>query len=552
MAKIVSRLAEHIPTRMFVRVVALQYRLFEPEIGHLKSFVPADKMAIDVGTWWGPWSWWLARRVPHVEAFEPNRAIYDELRPVLPANVTLNQVALSDGRGQSSLWSPSRELGTEGRSSLLAEGHTDWVEQKVETLPLDVFGFSDVGFVKIDVEGYELSVLKGASALLEKERPNVLVEVEQAHQSGTHMDQVFAFLTDLGYQGFFLQRGTWFPLSDFDREEARRLGEKHRTMGLLRSGFARKRYINNFLFLQSDQVHMLDGSAHRKTVGSSDSDIPRDWRGRRVVGSRYARHGRQHARDAWFRFLRRGKYLLGHDPLTLPVLLRLTPMGISRQITEHTDLVVEGFPRAGNTFTVSALQDATAHRIRIASHVHHPAQVKQAVLRGIPTVLLIREPVPMLSSYLTFGQHARPAEVIREYISYYGELIHYVDQVLVADFSETVVNLSSVIERINQRFGMDIPAFDQSSENTERVLDELARYHGLVHSERDPIEVVPRPRVEREQTLQQLRTELLSPQYESLLSRANDLYEFYVSKAEQQRREFERMRQRNPGDKSPC
>jgi FkbM family methyltransferase len=244
-------------------MVALHYRLFEPELGQLEHFVPADKMAIDVGTWWGPWTMWLARRVPHVESFEPNKSICDALQPVLPENVMLNRVALSEDRGLSSLWSPSRELGTEGRSSLIKEGHAHWTEQTVETAPLDEFGYSDVGFIKIDVEGYELSVLRGAITLLEKERPNVLVEVEQAHQSGRHMDQVFAFLTDLGYEGLFFSHGVWQPLEEFDREEARRLGEKHKSMGMLRVVLSRERYINNFLFVQKDQVQSLTGRQSR-------------------------------------------------------------------------------------------------------------------------------------------------------------------------------------------------------------------------------------------------------------------------------------------------
>jgi hypothetical protein len=109
------------------------------------------------------------------------------------------------------------------------------------------------------------------------------------------------------------------------------------------------------------------------------------------------------ARGAVLRSLRRGKYLLGHDPWTLPVLLRFTPTGISRQITEHTDLVVEGFPRSGNTFMVTALQQVTDHRLRIASHVHHPAQVKLAYLRNVPTVLVVREPLDTLCTAWSAG-----------------------------------------------------------------------------------------------------------------------------------------------------
>jgi FkbM family methyltransferase len=223
--------------------------MFEPELRHLSSFVPPDRMAIDVGTWWGPWSWWLAKRVARVEAFEPNASICNTLNDILPSNVTLHNVALSDARGEASLWSPSSELGTEGRSTLVGDGTSGWLPQRVETAPLDDFGFSDVGFVKIDVEGSELSVLQGARALLEKEKPTLLVEVEEAHQAPDGMDRIFDYLKDLNYQGKFLRRGHWCPLSEFDRAEARRIGQHRKHMGLLRSSLAREPYVHNFVFV---------------------------------------------------------------------------------------------------------------------------------------------------------------------------------------------------------------------------------------------------------------------------------------------------------------
>lgn len=249
MGSVISGVASHLPPKTFVRLVALQYLMFEPELRHMSSFVPPDRMAIDVGTWWGPWSWWLAKRVPRVEAFEPNASIYNTLNAILPSNVTLHNVALSDARGEASLWSPSSELGTEGRSTLVGDGRSGWLQQRVETVPLDELGYSDVGFVKIDVEGSELSVLRGARALLQEERPTLLVEVEDAHQSPDGMDSIFEYVKDLGYQGKFLRRGHWHPLTEFDREEARRIGQRRKRMGLLRSSLAREPYVHNFLFV---------------------------------------------------------------------------------------------------------------------------------------------------------------------------------------------------------------------------------------------------------------------------------------------------------------
>ena len=241
------------------------------------------------------------------------------------------------------------------------------------------------------------------------------------------------------------------------------------------------------------------------------------------------------ARYSGRRLMRHGKYLLGHDPLFLPILLRLTPLGISRQITPSTELVVEGFPRSGNTFTVFALQDAAANQIRLSSHVHHPSQVKHAVVKGVPVVLVVREPIAVLSSYLTYGPHGRAPDVLKEYYSYHQELVPYVDRILVLDFDEIVSDMPAVITRINRRFSLKIPPFDQSPENVELVFAEIARQHHLVHPRLESDHVAPRPTEARRKIADQYRAALLDPKNNALRERCESVYEFFAGKALEQR-----------------
>ena len=114
---------------------------------------------------------------------------------------------------------------------------------------LDEFDLVDVGFVKIDVEGHELPVLLGSAELIDRERPNVLVEIEDAHHSGDEIEDVFSFFAQRGYSGTFFAQKKWFPLSDFDRDKAQRAGEFAKSTGMLRSTvMSSDRYIHNFLF----------------------------------------------------------------------------------------------------------------------------------------------------------------------------------------------------------------------------------------------------------------------------------------------------------------
>ncbi|MGO8873613.1 MAG: FkbM family methyltransferase, partial [Acidimicrobiales bacterium] len=169
-----------VPVGLVVPAIAWQFRYLEPELGRLGELVPRDRGAVDAGVWWGPWTWWLARRVPRVDSFEPNLDLVARLESVMPPNVTLHSVALSDRTGEADLWVPSGGTGTEGRGSLEPAGRigSGWRQQPAFTSRLDEFELGDVGFVKIDVEGHEFPVLQGATKLLELQRPTVMVEIE--------------------------------------------------------------------------------------------------------------------------------------------------------------------------------------------------------------------------------------------------------------------------------------------------------------------------------------------------------------------------------------
>lgn len=218
--------------------------------------------------------------------------------------------------------------------------------------------------------------------------------------------------------------------------------------------------------------------------------------------------------------MRRAKYLMGEHPITLPILLRMTPIGMSRRITERTRLVVEGFPRSGNTFASYAIWHAAGSDFPLSSHVHHLAQLKLATRRGLPTVLVVREPLATLASYLIAGPHGRPKGVLKEYLSYYEGALPMLSDVLVVDFTEITGDMGAVIDRINARFDLDIPAFDHTPETVAAVFDTIQHTDALGMGEAG----VARPSEERSADNARRRAELQAPELAPLLARANELY----------------------------
>jgi hypothetical protein len=93
-----------------------------------------------------------------------------------------------------------------------------------------------VAFMKIDVEGHELSLLRGGRTLLAKDRPILQVEVEARHAGDAVADLATLLLDELGYRASELVDGQLIPV-DPERWNADSLNR--RPDGA---------YTNNFLF----------------------------------------------------------------------------------------------------------------------------------------------------------------------------------------------------------------------------------------------------------------------------------------------------------------
>ncbi|HEX7247504.1 MAG TPA: hypothetical protein VF351_05320, partial [Actinomycetota bacterium] len=73
----------------------------------------------------------------------------------------------------------------------------------------------------------------------------------------------------------------------------------------------------------------------------------------------------------------------------LPLLRRRQPQST---IGPDTQVVIDGFTRSASTFAVIAFQLAQDDHVRLAHHLHAPAQLLAATRAGLPTLMPIRPP----------------------------------------------------------------------------------------------------------------------------------------------------------------
>jgi FkbM family methyltransferase len=151
------------------------------ETAMVKAQLRAGMVTLDVGANIGYFTFLMARAVGasgHVHAFEPTTYAYRRmlrnrsLNPDLPDNSTLNQLGL--------LAQPSTRVeALEARFSSTIPAHSE--PELVHFTTIDAYverhALTRLDFVKIDVDGYDAQVVRGAQHALRRWKPVLLVEL---------------------------------------------------------------------------------------------------------------------------------------------------------------------------------------------------------------------------------------------------------------------------------------------------------------------------------------------------------------------------------------
>jgi FkbM family methyltransferase len=164
-----------------------------------------NSVCLDVGANIGNHAAAFSGSFDRVFAFEPNPIVFHLLqanavgRNIQPVNIGLSSIA-----GQLFF---EQDYQNFGASHIIATATSTSITINVNTLDCEVAvrSIEDVSFVKIDVEGHELEVLRGAEKLLTSHRPVLAMEALY-RDLATSGQTIEALLRSYGYKHFYRMR----------------------------------------------------------------------------------------------------------------------------------------------------------------------------------------------------------------------------------------------------------------------------------------------------------------------------------------------------------
>lgn len=189
--------------------------VYEPEVQYaLKVLIGLDRMrnnatvVADIGANIGLHSFCLKGLYPDLEiiAFDPSPFSWKYMELSVKYNkiqsIRIEKIALSDKNGTMSLFNWGEESSAD---SLENTGRVEGVTPRKIEVPVarldDIGDLPHVTVIKMDCEGAELSILKGARRMIESNKPLILLEFNKYNMRPFNVEpeQIYTFLSEINY-----------------------------------------------------------------------------------------------------------------------------------------------------------------------------------------------------------------------------------------------------------------------------------------------------------------------------------------------------------------
>lgn len=182
----------------------------EKEILFLRDF--EFNTSVDIGANVGTYTVELQKNSKKVISFEPLKENISYLKNLIKDNVKIFNYALSNKNKFAYIYIPKINfnfdyaLATLNYKNIINFKNQKKIKIKLikfDQLFFNIFSSREIDFIKIDVEGHELEVLKGMNNFLKKNKPIFLIEIEKRHNLS--YNEVYKFLTERNYKSFVLK-----------------------------------------------------------------------------------------------------------------------------------------------------------------------------------------------------------------------------------------------------------------------------------------------------------------------------------------------------------
>jgi hypothetical protein len=158
-----------------------------------------------------------------------------------------------------------------------------------------------------------------------------------------------------------------------------------------------------------------------------------------------------------------------------PILYSVIAKNLSdeaRMVDKHTEIVIEGFQRSGNTFAWFLVKELYGYKVDIAHHTHSVANLKLAIKYNKKLIVIIRDPLDSLTSAAIYRCKDGDVKCVNNHIQFliddyksfyiYLGLIKLKNNVIIYHFSSLVnnplefCNKISPVERVAHNDGQSI------------------------------------------------------------------------------------------------
>lgn len=233
------------------------------------------------------------------------------------------------------------------------------------------------------------------------------------------------------------------------------------------------------------------------------------------------------------RSLRRIRYevrniIADYPPVYLPLARLKSGTPAAQVVDKNTQLLIEGWPRSGNTFAEQAFRMSQTREVKLAHHFHAPAQVMAAVRRRLPVLVIIRDPVDSVCSFVIRENAITLDQALRSWIRFHDRIMHCRREFVTATFEQVTADFGQVMRRVNRRFDTGFDLFEHTPENVEncfRVIEEnnRRRFGGGKIVETG----IARPSTARQSSKRTLEDALKSEKLSPLVRQAREIYGRY-------------------------